>query len=348
MTALLRRRRSVEAGAFLVRSAGMVLILLLAVGRLPGFGLPEGGALPLDALIGAFGTLAVMAVSNVLALAGFLRPGGKRYDLAGAGQMLGDTVATVLIVIVVQVNWGQTVWPALSLAVVIGALRRRLPGALLVWAVAAASLAVAAVHYGSALMPLSDLTMAVMLNLLLAALSGVQASASGRHVRDLDEARRQLAHQAAHDGLTGLANRAGLAAHAASLDGRAVALLVLDLNGFKAVNDTLGHAAGDEVLQAVADRLRVALRDGDLPGRIGGDEFVVVLADADLETATELADRLRTEISRPVQAAGHPVTVGVSIGVAAREAGSPAGLDELSSAADAAMYREKAARSIPG
>ncbi len=110
------------------------------------------------------------------------------------------------------------------------------------------------------------------------------------------------------------------------------------------MNDTLGHAAGDDLLREVAGRLTAVLRDGDLAGRLGGDEFVVLLPDADAAAAGALADRLRAAVGRPVALDDGPVSVGVSIGVACRPAGADTGLDALLVRADAAMYREKGGR----
>ncbi|QXG75995.1 diguanylate cyclase [Modestobacter sp. L9-4] len=152
------------------------------------------------------------------------------------------------------------------------------------------------------------------------------------------------------DPLTGLPNRRRLeermetALWQARLDGGAVALLFLDLDGFKAVNDAFGHAAGDELLQTVADRLRARLRRGDLLARLGGDEFLVGLLGLDAATARveaeRVADDLRAALTHPVELAGSEVTVRVSIGVAVHpEDGDEFG--PLLHRADARMYAGK-------
>jgi diguanylate cyclase (GGDEF)-like protein/PAS domain S-box-containing protein len=152
------------------------------------------------------------------------------------------------------------------------------------------------------------------------------------------------------DPLTGLPNRRRLeermetALWQARLDGGAVALLFLDLDGFKAVNDAFGHAAGDELLQTVADRLRARLRRGDLLARLGGDEFLVGLLGLDAATARveaeRVADDLRASLTHPVSLAGTEVTVRVSIGVAVHpEDGDEFG--PLLHRADARMYAGK-------
>ncbi|MDC7786843.1 EAL domain-containing protein [Rhodoplanes sp. TEM] len=162
-----------------------------------------------------------------------------------------------------------------------------------------------------------------------------------------DEAHiRHLAH---YDGLTELANRTLFRArleHAIGqprTPGRGIALICIDLDGFKDVNDTLGHPVGDRLLKQVADRLRECVRDQDTAARIGGDEFAVIqdgIAAAD--DARGLAERLITVISAPYVIDGHEITVTPSVGIATTlEEGSRAP-DELLNHADMALYRAKA------
>jgi len=152
-----------------------------------------------------------------------------------------------------------------------------------------------------------------------------------------------LAQAAATDPLTGLANRAGLAQGAAQLlaDGAPHALMLLDLDRFKPINDVHGHDAGDAVLRAVAARLQAHIRAGDIVARLGGDEFVVLLAaprsDADLEV---LALRLGAAVRQPVEFQGQALTVGASTGIA-RSPRDGRTLTELMRSADQAMYQAK-------
>jgi diguanylate cyclase (GGDEF)-like protein/PAS domain S-box-containing protein len=166
-----------------------------------------------------------------------------------------------------------------------------------------------------------------------------------RDVHDAQELQDQLVHEAYHDGLTQLASRALFAEHLeaalAAGGGAEVAVLFLDLDGFKEVNDSLGHAAGDQLLVQVADRLRAAVRDGDTVARFGGDEFGVlvhsVTARADAEA---VARRIVVAVGAPVTVDGRDLHVGASIGLAS--AVDAEGREQLLRNADLAMYRAKA------
>ena len=157
----------------------------------------------------------------------------------------------------------------------------------------------------------------------------------------------QLWHLAHHDPLTGLPNRLLLGDELERSMSRArrhdqpLALLFIDLDGFKAVNDRLGHQAGDEVLRAVGARLRQAVRAEDAVARLGGDEFIVVLEEiAGTAAAHEAARKLRQAIGQPVPMGGQMISVSASIGVALYpDDGHDA--EALIHAADGAMYRGK-------
>ena len=161
----------------------------------------------------------------------------------------------------------------------------------------------------------------------------------------------RLAHKASHDPLTGLPNRdAVLGFLRASISrlnrsGAPVAVLFLDLDDFKPVNDRYGHEAGDRFLVKVANRLQRQLRASDVVGRVGGDEFVALCDGAD---ASALADRLRAAVAAPVQVGHDSVCVTVSIGVAIAKDANAADTEAIARAllvqADEAMYAAKRAR----
>jgi diguanylate cyclase (GGDEF)-like protein len=161
---------------------------------------------------------------------------------------------------------------------------------------------------------------------------------------DLRAHQARLRHQAMVDGLTGLANRTHFheqvaAALAVPSPPGTVSLLLIDLDGFKAVNDTMGHAAGDALLAGVADKLREVVRAGDLAARLGGDEFAVLLRDRAAHEVEQTAQRILDVLRIPVPIGGFPVAVGASIGVAA--AGPGDDVESLLHAADTAMYAAK-------
>jgi diguanylate cyclase (GGDEF)-like protein len=167
-----------------------------------------------------------------------------------------------------------------------------------------------------------------------------------RPLNDLAHAEARLTHQALHDSLTGLANRSLLHDHLTHALARAerarstVGVLFLDLDNFKTINDSLGHAAGDELLIEIGRRLAGVLRGSDLAARLGGDEFVVACEDLnDPQDIPLVAERLMGELNREVLVSGQSVVVSASMGVALSQHGTNA--DDLLRDADDAMYRAK-------
>jgi diguanylate cyclase (GGDEF)-like protein len=181
------------------------------------------------------------------------------------------------------------------------------------------------------------------IQLLLAAL----ATVAGGLVTYTVSAHQRIRNMALHDNLTGLANR-----HQFNLRGqdlfalakrsrRHLTLLNIDINDFKSINDTYGHAAGDAVLVQVADTLRTCCRESDLLARMGGDEFVVLLPDTPVGPALEpMLERLRAAIEVVLPGSAEPIRLNISIGVARCSDRTPT-LEALLREADEAMYRAK-------
>jgi len=194
--------------------------------------------------------------------------------------------------------------------------------------------------------------LSVLLGLLVLILSTGRVRALSlvrEKTRELSEKNRELSHQAMHDTLTGLPNRAlvldraeQMLARAARRPGQAAGALFVDVDGFKHVNDSLGHAAGDEVLRTVGARLKGAARQQDTVGRLGGDEFVVLVESVEEETTLNLlADRISDALREPVELDhGRMISVTASIGVAFGQYATP---DALLRDADLALYSAKAA-----
>ena len=168
------------------------------------------------------------------------------------------------------------------------------------------------------------------------------------HVRLRRQAEAQLVHRAYHDALTDLPNRTQLldrldhALRRAGLRGERVAVLFLDLDRFKFVNDRLGHVTGDALLVAAAKRLQQAVRPGDLVARLGGDEFTVLLTGlTDASEAEQVASGLVAALEAPFVVDGQEVAITASVGVAVAEPGQPTTPDGLLHDADVAMYQAK-------
>ena len=168
-----------------------------------------------------------------------------------------------------------------------------------------------------------------------------------RDIRERRAAEAQIRHLAHHDGLTGLANRIlfndriSIALATAERKHDCLAVLCLDLDRFKPVNDTYGHAVGDLLLQQVADRLRAATRASDTVARLGGDEFVVLQSGSPQpRAAADLSQRIVDALSAPYALGEHTITIGTSIGIALYPADGLTGTDLLSRA-DIALYRAK-------
>lgn len=184
-------------------------------------------------------------------------------------------------------------------------------------------------------------------NALLVELQRQQRRVAARH-NDLRRSNESLRHASLHDALTGLPNRSHLFEHLAAVfqrcqrQGGQAAVLFIDVDRFKQVNDTLGHAVGDALLVELAQRLQSAVRESDFVARHGGDEFLAVLFPVgDEAEVRQCVDRLRAALARPLRLdSGQTLPLSVSIGTALfPDQGTS--VDELVRSADAAMYRDK-------
>jgi diguanylate cyclase (GGDEF)-like protein/PAS domain S-box-containing protein len=168
---------------------------------------------------------------------------------------------------------------------------------------------------------------------------------NGRDVTERKALESELNHRAHHDPLTGLPNRALLLQRLAETlisprsARRRLSVVVVDLDGFKNVNDTLGHGAGDELLQEAARRLLGCVREGDIAARLGGDEFAVMICSVDPDDALVIAGRVVDVLQEPFTVAGHHLSIGASVGIA--HSGGPGSADGLLRDADIAMYVAK-------
>jgi diguanylate cyclase (GGDEF)-like protein len=188
--------------------------------------------------------------------------------------------------------------------------------------------------------------------------SGKPVTIPSLQLKEADEVGRALArasamlmaaqHRANHDILTGLANRAlfdEILSHQLGIcrrTNRDLAIVYIDLDGFKPVNDVHGHAAGDQVLCMVAARLKNSIRESDLAARLGGDEFALILVNTGLEAAQTLANKLMDSLSLPYLVGSLKLEISASIGIACYPESATA-REALSLRADEAMYKAKAA-----
>jgi diguanylate cyclase (GGDEF)-like protein len=189
----------------------------------------------------------------------------------------------------------------------------------------------------------------LILSMLAALLVRTLSTGRARALRTVEERTEQLRHMALHDALTGLPNRQLMSECAEALlergrrDGIRVAAMYMDIDGFKGVNDSFGHPAGDELLRATAQRIVATLRSGDTVGRIGGDEFIVLAAGRGEGDPEHLAQRLLEALREPIELGGPDgviLSITASIGVAI---GDRSDAEELMRDADIALYGAKSA-----
>jgi diguanylate cyclase len=231
----------------------------------------------------------------------------------------------------------------------------------LAWALSQATLAAAVVRPGGSKVARSGIGSVVPVGAGLCALlllvSGARSGSAwvtqvpaaltivlllGLLLTSLGEARRGIEAQrlSLTDDLTGIGNRRAVMEILSNSPGQPLSLVLIDLNGFKVVNDTLGHQQGDRLLEGFADRLELVVGDAAVVARLGGDEFAVVYRGLEVQDTTQRVEALLVAMCRPLHVAGLNLTVGLSIGISTDEQGRALGV-ELLRRADVAMYRAK-------
>jgi diguanylate cyclase (GGDEF)-like protein len=369
-----------DVGLVVFYPLAMATLVLLVRSRLPGFGLVSWVDTSISAFaVAALGTLALLPSSladasvNQLAyaigdlvLVGFLTatlavggsgplPGLRPLGLGAviltvgdvfyAGSLGGGHVATGLVpslawpIGVLVLGAGPTVRQRSVVARTSGRAPIVVP---LLSAVICLPILIVPAH--------ADLAARVLAGVALgAAIARMSMSLRERErlVRRLSDANDQLAYSAVHDILTGLGNR-DLLTRIGDDQERGQeqdrGLVVVDVDEFKAINDTFGHVTGDRVLQAVADRLRASVRPRDLVVRLGGDEFAALLSPADEALSRAVATRFLAKLEEPLEIEGRTIFVRASVGVAVATAGES--LAVLMPRADASMYRAKSSDGI--
>ncbi len=352
----LQQRRTVELVSLGVRVSGADAHLINFVLIAPGptlHGLPE--------MTWVLTAVLLFTLGSMLSLVALRCRARRAYRVLSLAQIPVDLVSVLLLVYGTSGDprAGQ-VWALLLVPIHGAAYRADLRGAFVSGAGAIAGLlGIVALRAPDWLSPGDGLGLPVIIGVLLALtlLTGLPASNANKRIQAMRDAKAALSYQVHHDALTGLANRTRLHdfARQAMADRREMAVLALDLDGFKQVNDTLGHAAGDELLKVVAARLLAQARDDDIVARLGGDEFVIVLSGADAGVAAEVARRCMDAVAQPIQLMGETVYVGTSIGFATTVGDGMVGVpgtasfgrrdfDGVLRAADAHMYTVKANR----
>ena len=357
-----RGREGLDGESWLRAAAAVALYCLCILGAWTGAGLLHAPRADLGGQLLAWGAASVVTTRPVEELLGAGDPEGRPWlRIALSSALIAVAVAPTGLGFLFPVAAGWLTTQTLQLHPTRGGLA----AGLLAVATGTAALQVAS-HAGVGLQVLPPTTadLSAMVLAVVSLVGLVNAHRVGRRLRTAaeelaaEQARRhrELLHAATHDQLTGLLGRRGLEGHltravAQARPGEGVGLVFLDLDGFKPVNDTHGHDAGDAVLRGVADRLRGAVTDpSPAPGpvhdvrvaRVGGDEFVVLVGATCAQDVHRVAFACADALRAPFTVAGTGLSVGASIGTAYVE--EPVPVHEVTRTADAAMYDDKRRR----
>lgn len=310
---------------------------------------PDGGPLPFPALPAAASLTTLLVAANLLSM-WWARRGAL--DPLRIGILLAWDAGLVLALqALFAFDAGLSLWVLAIFPIMGGALLWEVRGALLTWLV---MLAGSTIIRAGAAEPIdeafwsSQLFRASILLLVSFFVGSLVREVSGL-IGALQRAEHALREQSVRDDLTGIANRAAVhrqlaeAVARAERGGPAPSLLYIDCDNFKSINDRLGHGVGDQALRVVAARLTETTRAGDVPARLSGDEFCVLVQSPESQQgAAQLAQRLRERIRDPFEVNDHVVELAASVGVATWTPGMDAG--DLMDHADRAMYDDKSAR----
>ena len=322
-------------------AAALVAVLFLL------YEAPPARPLPIDQTVAAALFSAALVAANLVSL--WIARRSRLGQAALIALLAWDTVTVLGIEVLFAFDTRSSIWAILIFPILGAAALWQLRGALWGWffvTVLYGMLRIVVDARGGPEFILSSLVFRASLLLLVGLFVGSLQKELSALIDALRAAQAQLRERATHDDLTGLANRADLrqrlsgAVARAERGGPAPALLFLDCDDFKVINDELGHSAGDAALITIAKRLQGEIRAGDVAARLGGDEFCVLLQTQEtVASAERLAGRLRQRLREPWRQEAFTIEISVSIGVAVWSPGTTAA--GMLHRADQAMYRNK-------
>ena len=326
-----------------MRWIGAALVVVLFALYRP----PAGQELPFNRGAVLVGFSVAIVAANLAS--GWLQRRGPLSRPARLALFCWDTAVVLGVVATLAFDQRTAIWALLAFPIVGAAALWKLRGALWTWAAVSAAHVVLRLAFAGDQPPVTvatSLAYRVTILLLIAIFVGTLVQEQAALISALSAAHAELRRRAAHDDLTGLANRTTLlqrlheAVARAERGGPGPALLFLDCDDFKVINDELGHVAGDAALRMIAERLSSEIRTGDVAARLSGDEFCVLLQTQEtVDDAQRLAQRLRRRLHEPWSYGAVTIELGASVGVTVWSPGTTGA--QMLEAADQAMYRNK-------